>query len=98
MKTLHVVSHTHWDREWYRTFQDFRFRLVRLIDHLLDLLESEPGYRHFTLDGQTVVLDDYLAIRPEQEPRLRRLVETGRVLHRPLVCPSGRVPGRGPSP
>jgi len=79
MKTLHIVSHTHWDREWYRTFQDFRFRLVRLIDRLLDLLESEPEYRHFTLDGQTVVLDDYLTIRPEQEPRLRRLIETGRV-------------------
>jgi len=79
MKTLHVVSHTHWDREWYHTFQDFRFRLVRLVDRLLDLLESEPEYRHFTLDGQTVVLDDYLTIRPEQEPRLRRLIEAGRV-------------------
>ncbi len=97
MKTLHVVSHTHWDREWYRTFQDFRFRLVRLIDHLLDLLENEPGYRHFTLDGQTVVLDDYLAIRPEQEPRLRRLVETGRVLIGPwYVLPDEFLEGPEP--
>ncbi len=80
MKTLHVVSHTHWDREWYLTFQEFRFRLVRLIDRLLDLLEQDPGYRFFTLDGQTIILDDYLEIRPEQEARIRQLVQEGRLL------------------
>jgi hypothetical protein len=80
MTTLHVVSHTHWDREWYRTFQQFRFRLVGLIDRLLDLLEDDPHYRFFTLDGQTIVADDYLAIRPEQEARVRRLVQDGRLL------------------
>ncbi len=80
MNTLHVVSHTHWDREWYLTFQQFRFRLVGLIDRLLDLLDGDPGYRFFTLDGQTIVLDDYLAIRPEQEARIRRLVQEGRLL------------------
>ena len=80
MKTLHVVSHTHWDREWYRTFQQFRFRLVGLVDRLLDLLEEDPRYRFFTLDGQTVVVDDYLAIRPEQETRVRRLAQEGRLL------------------
>jgi mannosylglycerate hydrolase len=80
METLHLVSHTHWDREWYRTFQQFRVRLVHLLDRLLDLLEDDPDYRHFTLDGQTIVLDDYLAIRPEQEARIRRLVQDGRLL------------------
>ncbi len=80
MKTLHVVSHTHWDREWYRTFQDFRFQMVHLLDRLLDLLEGDPDYRHFTLDGQTILLDDYLAIRPEAAPRVRRLVADGRLL------------------
>lgn len=38
----HLVSHTHWDREWYRTFQRFRMRLVEVTDALLGLLESEP--------------------------------------------------------
>ena len=59
-----VVSHTHWDREWYATFEQFRIRLVRLIDQVLDLLESDLRFRYFTLDGQTIVLEDYLAIRP----------------------------------
>jgi alpha-mannosidase len=75
-----VVSHTHWDREWYEPFQRFRMRLVRLIDKLLYILEHDPDYRFFMLDGQTIVLEDYLAIRPEQEANLRRYVETGRLL------------------
>src|SRR5438067_2440151 len=60
-----IVSHTHWDREWYRTFQAFRARLVDMIDQVLDLLERDPGFQ-FLLDGQTIVLEDYLEIRPER--------------------------------
>lgn len=80
MKTLHVVSHTHWDREWYRTFQQFRFRFVGLMDTLLELLAREPDYRFFMLDGQTIILDDYLEIRPGREAEIRHLVEEGRIL------------------
>jgi len=76
VKTIHLVSHTHWDREWYQTFQQFRFRLVWLVDRLLDLLDGSD-FLFFTLDGQTIVLDDYLEIRPEQEGRIRRLVQAG---------------------
>ena len=79
-KTAIVVSHTHWDREWYETFQQFRLRLVRLMDKLLDILDSDPAYRYFMLDGQTIVLDDYLQIRPEREADLRRQVQQGRLL------------------
>ena len=67
-----IVSHTHWDREWYEPFQVFRFQLVELIDTLLELLEHDPAYRSFLLDGQTIVLEDYLAIRPEREAALKR--------------------------
>jgi 2-O-(6-phospho-alpha-D-mannosyl)-D-glycerate hydrolase len=77
---IHLISHTHWDREWYLTHEQFRFRLVALIDRLLDLLEADPDYRYFHLDGQTIVLEDYLEIRPEQEARLRRAIGTGRIL------------------
>ena len=77
--TLTFVSHTHWDREWYRTFEQYRIRLVQLIDKLLDLLEADPDYLHFMLDGQTIILDDYLAIRPEQRPRLEALIRSGRL-------------------
>jgi alpha-mannosidase len=80
MLDIHVVSHTHWDREWYLTYEQFRFRLVALVDRLLDLLDEDPAYKYFHLDGQTIVLEDYLEIRPEQEPRLRKAIETGRIL------------------
>lgn len=76
----HIVSHSHWDREWYKSFEQFRSMLVNMVDDLLDLLEHDPEYVCFTLDGQTVVLDDYLAVRPEREQELRRLVREGRLM------------------
>jgi mannosylglycerate hydrolase len=77
---VHIVSHTHWDREWYLTYEQFRLRLVGLIDRLLDMMEAQPEYEYFHLDGQTIVLDDYLELRPHQEPRLRKLIADGRIL------------------
>lgn len=79
MRRIHVVSHTHWDREWYLTFQQFRLKLVHLIDNLLDLLEDDPAFKHFMLDGQTIVLDDYLQMRPEKEDLLRKHIQAGRI-------------------
>lgn len=74
-----VVPHTHWDREWYEPFQTFRMRLVHVMDDLIDLLERDPSYARFLLDGQMAVVDDYLEIRPEHTERLRRLCASGRV-------------------
>jgi alpha-mannosidase len=78
LAAVRVVPHTHWDREWYLPFQAFRLKLVGLIDLLLDAMEADERYR-FTLDGQLATLDDYLEVRPEAEPRIRRLVEEGRL-------------------
>jgi len=75
---VHVVPHTHWDREWYLPYAVYRRRLVGLIDSLLRLLEDEPDLR-FHLDGQLAVVDDYLELRPERAADLRRAAETGRV-------------------
>ena len=80
MRNLHIVSHTHWDREWYRPFQSFRLKLVHLIDGLLDLLEKDPRFKYFMLDGQTIVLDDYLAMRPEKESILSKHIQKGRII------------------
>lgn len=74
-----IVPHTHWDREWYSPFQTFRLRLVDLLDELLPRLEADPSYAHFLLDGQMAVVDDYLAVRPEAEERLRHLAISGRL-------------------
>ena len=78
--TMHVISHTHWDREWYRTFQGFRMRLVDLVDNLLDILENEPDFKYFNFDGQTIVLEDYLQIRPEKRGILEKHICDGRIL------------------
>lgn len=77
-RLAYVVPHTHWDRAWYLPFERYRLKLVRLVDNLLDLVARRPGYR-FSLDGQTVVLEDYLEVRPERRAELERAVRSGRV-------------------
>jgi mannosylglycerate hydrolase len=71
---VHVVSHTHWDREWYLPLARFRQRLVALVDELLD---TPPENSSFLLDGQAVLLEDYLTVRPEREGRLSDLLARG---------------------
>ncbi|MFN8644152.1 MAG: alpha-mannosidase, partial [Candidatus Binatia bacterium] len=73
-----IVSHFHWDREWYRTFEAYRARLADAVDRVLELLEADAGY-HFLLDGQTVVLEDYLAVRPQRRAALESALRAGRL-------------------
>jgi alpha-mannosidase/mannosylglycerate hydrolase len=74
---IHLVFSSHWDREWYLPFQYFRAKLVRVLDQVLQELESGrlPFYQ---MDGQFIPVQDYLEIRPEKEALLRRLVAEGR--------------------
>ena len=74
-----VVPHTHWDREWYLPFETFRLRLGAVVDGVLDTLERDPSFTSFTLDGQAIVLEDYVEARPENESRLRDLLAAGRL-------------------
>lgn len=78
-----VVSHTHWDREWYGTREQFRVMLVSIVDRLLDLLDGQPDFPAFMLDGQAVVLEDYLEVKPDSRSRLERLIRNGRILAGP---------------
>ena len=75
---VHLVPHTHWDREWYEPFQTFRMRLVELVDQLLERMDGDPWMR-FTLDGQAATIDDYLEVRPDAEPLIRRLIAEDRL-------------------
>ena len=77
---LYIVSHTHWDREWYQTFQEFRRRLVFMMDDLIENMENDPEYKYFHMDGQTIVLEDYLKIRPENRERLASLIKDERII------------------
>jgi alpha-mannosidase len=72
---VHVISHTHWDREWYHPLGRFRQRLVGLIDELLD--DPEWARHAFLLDGQAVVLEDYLAVRPGRATALTERLRAG---------------------
>lgn len=75
----HVISLTHWDREWRYPIWETRQQLVHMMDTLLDLLDREPRYHSYLLDGQTVLVEDYLQMRPENEERLVRHVRAGRI-------------------
>lgn len=80
MKKLYsIISHTHWDREWYLPFEQFRIRLVDMMDNLIDILKKDKKYR-FHLDAQTIVIEDYLEIRPKRRQELEDYVKEGRLL------------------
>lgn len=74
-----VVPHTHWDREWYAPFETMRFHLLRFLDELVEVLEAEPDLPAFLLDGQVVMLEDYLEVRTGQRERVHALVSAGRL-------------------
>jgi mannosylglycerate hydrolase len=76
---LHVVPHTHWDREWYEPVEVYRFQLVKVVDRLLEVLDTDPAFRHFNFDGQTAAIEDYLEVRAAVEPEVKRFVEAGRL-------------------
>ena len=79
MKTICLVSHTHWDREWYLSHAKHNYRLIRFLDRLIDVLEQKEAPASFHLDGQVILLDDYLEVRPDRRERLCRLVREGRL-------------------
>ena len=79
MQRIHIIPHTHWDREWYKPFQHFRVKLVYVIDNLIETLENDEDYSNFLLDGQTIVLEDYLQIKPENRLRIEKLIRNGRI-------------------
>ena len=76
---VHLIPHTHWDREWYLTRAGFHARLVPMLDDLLDRLKTDAAFRSFLLDGQTVLVEDYLRVRPDRRERLAALVRAGRL-------------------
>ncbi|MHA2182973.1 MAG: glycoside hydrolase family 38 N-terminal domain-containing protein, partial [Promethearchaeota archaeon] len=79
-----IVPETHWDREWYLPYQEFRARLVIMMDELLNILKNDLEYKNFTLDGQTIPLEDYLEVRPEKEKEIEKYVKQGRLSIGPM--------------
>jgi len=79
-KTAHIISHSHWDREWYLPFETHRFYLVKLMDDLLEKLENDPEYKSFHLDGHTLPLDDYFEVRPEKRELVTKYIKENRIV------------------
>lgn len=75
MKTIHVISGTHWDREWRHTAEQSKLRLVDLMDNIINILEKKKTYKFFCVDGGTIVIEDYLTIRPENKERIKKLIK-----------------------
>lgn len=78
-KVFHIISNTHWDREWRFPFQINRQMLVNMIDRTIEILENEPEYRAYHLDSQSIVLEDYLEIKPHNRDRISKLVREKRL-------------------
>lgn len=77
---IYLFSSTHWDREWYTPFQEFRIRLVDMMNKMIDILENDKKFGVFHLDGQTIVLEDYLEIHPENKERVTELIKSGKLI------------------
>ena len=85
---IHVISNTHWDREWVCNFQETRMMLVDFFDGLLDILDNEPRYHSYLLDSQAVPVEDYLEVRPEKRECIARHVASRRLFVGPwYTCP-----------
>lgn len=80
VKKICVVSNTHWDREFRFSFEKTRYKLLRMLDVTLDILEKDPTYTSFTMDGHSIMLDDYLEIRPEKRELVEKFVKEGRLV------------------
>ncbi len=77
---IHVISNTHWDREWVYPFQETRLLLLEFMDDLLALLDRDPDFHSFLLDSQTIAVEDYLQLRPEREEDVKKHVQSGRLI------------------
>ena len=84
-KEVIAYLHTHWDREWYREYEVFRLRLVRVFDQVLEMLENRE-IPSFYFDGQVAALQDYLELRPEKEVLVKMLIADKRLFVGPFYC------------
>lgn len=84
-KKVFAYLHTHWDREWYREFEEFRLRLVEVFDDVLKKLENDE-IPSFYFDGQTAALEDYLQIKPEKKEQILKFIKDKKLFIGPYYC------------
>lgn len=67
---VHAIAHLRWDREWYEPFEVRRAKLLETLASLHEQMAVDSSMdnqfiRFFLLGGQTVVLEDVGAVRPD---------------------------------
>lgn len=93
MTKFYMIAHTHWDREWYKSYQENRVRLIGFMDDLFETLENDERFTCFMLDGQTSIILDYLEIKPFNKMRLMDLIKRHRIIVGPwFVQPDENLP------
>lgn len=80
VKKIFVVSNTHWDREFRFSFEKTRYKLLKMMDTIVEILKSDDEFHSFTLDGHTLLIEDYLEIRPENTEAVKEFISQGRLI------------------
>ncbi|AHI52780.1 glycoside hydrolase family 38 N-terminal domain-containing protein [Spiroplasma culicicola] len=75
----YYIAHTHWDKEWYKTYEEFRVKFLKYFREILDTLEKDNNFTSFMFDGQSSVIEDYLQINPNEIERIKKLVKSKRL-------------------
>lgn len=78
-RKVHVIPHTHWDREWYFNTSRSTVYLLKHVKEVLDVLENNSDYKTYILDAQTSLVEDYLEYHPEDKTRIEELVKNKRL-------------------
>jgi len=84
-KKVFLYIHSHWDREWYREFEEFRLRLIEVVDDIISKLEKNE-IPYFYFDGQTAAVEDYLEIHPEKQENIEKLIKNKKLAIGPFYC------------
>ncbi|MBC1936361.1 mannosylglycerate hydrolase [Listeria grandensis] len=80
---VHVIPHSHWDREWYFTSSRSTMYLVKHIKEVIETLEQQDEYHFYLMDAQSSLVEDYLRYCPEDRDRLVALISEKRFITGP---------------
>lgn len=75
-REIKILMHTHWDREWYFTKDETQLLLRNHMFQVIEFLEENEDIIYI-LDGQSVMLDDFIEFAPKWKTRVENLVKRG---------------------
>lgn len=78
-KIVNFVAHTHWDREWYFSINDAALLSTWNFERVVEVLEKNPNFPSFCLDGQTSIIEDAIELKPELKNKITKLVKEKRI-------------------